>query len=91
MTAKRRLVSRGILYGSLSVFISFMAASFTFPFLQEQRDKLGCDALCYGTMQSTRAGLTLLGSVLVGRLSDRLGRRIPLYVPPLTSLINTDQ
>ena len=86
MASKRKLVSRGILYGSLSVFISFMGASLTFPFLQEQRDKLGCDALCYGTMQSTRAGLTLLGSVLVGRLSDRLGRRIPLYIGLASSI-----
>ena len=86
LTSKRVAASNGIFYGSLSIFISFMAASDTFPFLQVQRDLLGCDALCDGTMQSARAGLNLLGSVLVGRLSDRLGRRIPLYIGLISSI-----
>lgn len=86
LVSKRAAAANGIFYGSLSIFISFMAASFTFPFLQEQRDSLGCDVLCYGTMQSARAGLNLIGSVLVGRLSDRLGRRIPLYIGLVSSI-----
>ena len=84
--AKQAAAARGVLCGSLSVFIGFLAASMTFPFLQEQRDLLGCDALCYGSMQSARSGLTLLGSVLVGRLSDTLGRLPPLYLGLTSSL-----
>ena len=66
--------SWGIILGSLSVFISILGAACTFPFLQSQRDVLKCDALCYGSMQSTRSGLSLIGSVVIGRLSDKIGR-----------------
>ena len=44
-------VKFGILLGSISLFLTNLAASVTFPFLQAQRDALGCDALCYGSMQ----------------------------------------
>lgn len=60
----------------------------TFPFLQAQRDSLACDALCYGTMQSARSGLTLVGSVFVGRLSDRLGRKRCLYIGLAASVLS---
>lgn len=60
----------------------------TYPFLQSQRDSLGCDALCYGTMQSARSGLTLVGSVFVGRLSDRLGRKTCLYIGLAASVLS---
>ena len=40
-----------------------------------QRDKLGCDALCLGSMTSARSALSLVGGVLVGRLSDGVGRK----------------
>ena len=86
MAAKKKAAARGVMFGSFSVFIGFLAASLTFPFLQEQRDLLGCDALCYGSMQSARSGLTLLGSVLVGRLSDTTGRLPPLYLGLASSL-----
>ena len=78
----------GVTLGSISVFISLLGASMTFPFLQAQRDSLGCDALCYGTMQSARSGLTLVGSVFVGRLSDRLGRKVCLYIGLAASVLS---
>lgn len=74
--------------GSLSLFIGFFASSLTFPFLQSQRDKLGCDALCFGTMQSARSTLSLIGSVLIGRLSDAYGRSAALYVGVAASLFS---
>ena len=77
---KRAEPNWGVTLGSISVFISLLGASMTIPFLQAQRDSLECDALCYGTMQSARSGLTLVGSVFVGRLSDRLGRKVCLYI-----------
>ena len=76
----------GVLYGSISVFISMFAAAITFPFLQAQRDKLQCDTLCYGHMQSARSALTLVGSVMVGRLSDRIGRKVALYIGVIASI-----
>ena len=60
--------------GALSVFVSMLGASLTFPFLQAQRDSLGCDALCYGSLSSARSALSLIGSAIIGRLSDRVGR-----------------
>uniref|UniRef100_A0A6U4JWA0 Major facilitator superfamily (MFS) profile domain-containing protein n=1 Tax=Phaeomonas parva TaxID=124430 RepID=A0A6U4JWA0_9STRA len=50
------------------------------PFAQAQRDRLECDALCYGAMMSARSGLSLVGSALLGRLSDRLGRKACLWL-----------
>ena len=74
--------------GSASLFVGFFASSLTLPFLQSQRDKLGCDALCFGTMQSARSTLSLLGSVLIGRLSDQFGRSTALYVGVVASLFS---
>ena len=81
-------LQRGMLLGSASVFLSILAASVTFPFLQAQRDILGCDALCYGSMQSVRSGLSLVGNVIVTRLSDKTGRQIALFVGILASLVS---
>ena len=36
-----------------------------------QRDKLSCDALCFGSMQSARSGLTMLGNVPTSSIHDR--------------------
>lgn len=78
--------TRGVLLGSLSVFVSILGASLTFPFLQVQRDLLQCDALCYGSMQSARSALSLIGSVVVGRMSDQLGRFPVLWIGIASSL-----
>lgn len=80
--------SNGVMYGSISVFISMLAAAITFPFLQAQRDLLNCDTLCYGNMQSARSALTLVGSVLVGRLSDKIGRKLALYIGLFASILS---
>lgn len=80
--------SKGVIYGSLSVFVSMIGAAVTIPFAQVQRDNLKCDALCYGSMQSTRSGLSLIGNVLVGRLSDKFGRITMLWVGVFASLLS---
>ena len=69
MAAKDQL-RRGTMYGSLSVALLIMSFSLTMPHLQSRRDALGCDALCYGSLMSTRSLLSLIGSALMGRLSD---------------------
>ena len=48
--------------------------------MQEQRDRLGCDELCTGTMTSARHAFSLVGAALIGRLSDHKGRRPALLV-----------
>jgi len=78
----------GVFYGSLAQFVSILGASLTFPFLQSQRDLLKCDALCYGSMQSARSALSLLGTVVAGRLSDKLGRIPVLWIGVIASLIS---
>eukprot|EP01036_Dinobryon_divergens_P035146 gene35146-45499_t len=78
----------GVLFGSLSIFFSMLGASLTFPYLQAQRDKLSCDALCFGSMQSARSGLTMLGTMLVGRMSDRLGRSTVLWIGTAASMFS---
>eukprot|EP01039_Chlorochromonas_danica_P007273 gene7273-8048_t len=78
----------GINLGSFSLLLSFVGATITLPFLQSQRDKLGCDALCYGTMQSVRSGLSMVGLILAGRLSDRIGRANVLWIGVFASLFS---
>lgn len=82
------LLNDGIFLGSASCFLSLLGASLTIPFLQAQRDKLGCDALCYGAMQSTRSGLSIVGTFLVGRLSDRMGRSQALWLGNISTLFS---
>lgn len=65
-----------------------IGASLTFPFLQAQRDKLSCDALCYGSMQSARSALNMIGTFMIGRLSDRLGRSKVLWIGTSASLFS---
>ena len=56
--------------------------------MQTQRDSLGCDALCYGSMMSTRSALSLIGSILVGRLSDKIGRIRVLWIGLISSILS---
>ncbi|RYH14026.1 MFS transporter [archaeon] len=78
----------GITIGSISLFLSFLGSSLTIPYLQSQRDKLGCNVLCYGSMQSARSGLSMVGLVLVGRLSDRIGRTKVMWIGLFASLFS---
>ena len=39
-------------------------------------------------IKSTRSGLSLIGTILVGRLSDRFGRAILLYIGTLASIFS---
>ena len=84
----KRTHDRGVLLGSLAQFVSILGASLTFPFLQSQRDMLKCDALCYGSMQSARSALSLIGSVIAGRLSDKMGRLHVLWIGIICSLVS---
>lgn len=60
----------GILLSCISLFFLITGASLTFPHMQSRRDELGCDALCYGSLTSLRGALGLVGTVLMGYLSD---------------------
>lgn len=89
----------GILYGSLSLALLVSAFSLTMPHLQSRRDELQCDSLCLGAMTSARSTLQLIGSALVGRISDSdtsflartigggSGRRACLYGGAIASVI----
>ncbi|EOD05029.1 hypothetical protein EMIHUDRAFT_107479 [Emiliania huxleyi CCMP1516] len=77
---------RGVLYGSLSSFLSVTAMAVMFPFMQVRRDALGCDALCQGGQTSLRSALTLVGAAVIGRASDRVGRVPMLWVGTAASL-----
>jgi len=48
-----------------------------------------CDALCVGSMTSTRSALGLVGGVIVGRLSDHYGRRSALVLGLLAGIMST--
>uniref|UniRef100_A0A7S4T497 Major facilitator superfamily (MFS) profile domain-containing protein n=1 Tax=Ditylum brightwellii TaxID=49249 RepID=A0A7S4T497_9STRA len=60
----------GTLYGSISIGLLISSFAITMPHAQSRRDELQCDSLCFGSMTSTRSALNLIGSALMGRLSD---------------------
>jgi MFS family permease len=57
------------------------------PYQQTLRADLGCDAVCLGTMTSASSALGLIGSPLVGALSDQMGRKIALVIGVLASAV----
>ena len=69
----RHNLDRGTLLACLSLLLLITGMSVTFPLLQSRRDELGCDSLCYGSMTSARSALGLVGTAVIGRLSDRNG------------------
>ncbi len=69
----RRTLEDGTLLSCVSLLLLVTGASLTFPHMQSQRDKLGCDSLCYGSMTSVRGALGLVGTAIMGRLSDKNG------------------
>eukprot|EP00928_Gymnodinium_smaydae_P034180 TRINITY_DN24291_c0_g1_i1.p1 TRINITY_DN24291_c0_g1~~TRINITY_DN24291_c0_g1_i1.p1 ORF type:complete len:411 (-),score=32.81 TRINITY_DN24291_c0_g1_i1:32-1264(-) len=50
------------------------------PFAAQLREDVGCDSFCNGQMNSAKSALGLIGAVLVGRLSDLLGRKTGLWI-----------
>lgn len=81
-----------VLYGSISTAFLIGGFSICMPYSQSRRDELNCDALCQGSMTSVRSFLNLIGSVLLGRLSDGTatggGRKICLYIGTLGSFLD---
>eukprot|EP00521_Asterionellopsis_glacialis_P009596 CAMPEP_0195284660 /NCGR_PEP_ID=MMETSP0707-20130614/2780_1 /TAXON_ID=33640 /ORGANISM="Asterionellopsis glacialis, Strain CCMP134" /LENGTH=403 /DNA_ID=CAMNT_0040344039 /DNA_START=280 /DNA_END=1488 /DNA_ORIENTATION=+ len=58
------------MYGAMSLALLVLSFSLTMPYMQSRRDALQCDSLCLGSMTSARSTLALVGSALMGRLSD---------------------
>ncbi|KAL3761695.1 hypothetical protein ACHAW5_004259 [Stephanodiscus triporus] len=69
----RKVLDRGTLLACMSVVLLITGMSLTYPHMQSRRDELGCDSMCYGTMTSVRSALGLVGTAVVGRLSDKNG------------------
>ena len=64
------ILRRGVFYGTISLALIVLATSVTMGHYQSQRDKLGCDSMCVGSMTSARSMLALIGSTVIGRCSD---------------------
>ena len=73
LSRARRTLDRGTLLACLALLLLITGMSVTFPQMQSRRDELGCNALCYGSMTSVRSALSLVGTAVVGRLSDKNG------------------
>lgn len=80
---------KSVIYGSISTALAIGGFAIFMPYLQSRRDELDCGPLCQGSMTSARSLLKLIGSVLMGRLSDGLiGRKMCLYIGSLGSVID---
>jgi len=86
---KQRCLKNVVFYGCLSLASLIVGASLSYPFYQSRRDDLGCDTLCFGAMTSTRSFLSLIGSTILGRISDspRVGRMTCLYIGVVSSVV----
>ena len=73
LSTARRVLHRGTLLSCVSVVLLITGMSITSPHAQSRRDALGCDSLCYGTMTSVRSALGLVGTAVIGNLSDKNG------------------
>mmetsp|Transcript_30467 Transcript_30467/g.45119 ORF Transcript_30467/g.45119 Transcript_30467/m.45119 type:complete len:473 (-) Transcript_30467:63-1481(-) len=85
----KAVLKQGIFYGAASVAVMVGANSFTMPHRQNRLLELGCDTMCYGTFTSVRSMLGLIGSALMGRISDQssYARRMCLHVGTLAALL----
>ncbi len=68
-------------------FVGTLGFSIVLPFLIYLITRLGGNALVYGVMESTYSFFQLLGAPLLGRLSDRYGRRRILLVSQIGTLV----
>ena len=85
----RRVLHRGTLLSCVSVVLLITGMSITSPHAQSRRDALGCDSLCYGTMTSVRSALGLVGTAVIGKLSDKNGSFLAISLGSLgTSTYN---
>ena len=50
------------------------------PFNQSRFDDLQCKAICFGALTSSRSALQLVGSPVLGRVSDAYGRRFAFVI-----------
>ena len=66
----------------LLLHIALLIAAFGVltPFYQSRRDALDCDARCYGYFSSTRSAVGLIGSLVITRASDQIGRKPLLFI-----------
>lgn len=86
---KSGILRRGTIFGATSVALLALSTTLTIPHLQSRRDELGCDTMCYGSLTSTRSFLSVLGAVIMGRLSDSAGptgRKLCLIIGGVATL-----
>ena len=72
------------IYPILSVnFVGALGFGVVLPFLVFLVTRLGGNSLIYGIMGATYSFFQLIGAPILGRMSDRSGRKRVLYVEPI--------
>lgn len=94
LSPAQQILKKGTIYGAASVALLTLSFSLTMPHMQGRRDELGCDSMCLGSMTSARSTLSLIGSAIIGRLSDSTAmeayggaRKICLLVGSVATLL----
>ena len=77
------------IYPILSVnFVGTLGFSIVLPFLVFLVTRLGGNALVYGVMGATYSFFQLIGAPILGRMSDRYGRRRTLLLSQLGTMVS---
>ena len=85
----------GPVIGAASLGLLITAMSITMPHWMAQRNAVGCDSFCQGSLTSLRSACSLTGAVLTGKWSDskswsRFGgaRRLSLWAGVLAAAVS---
>ena len=79
---------RAIALGVTALLVCSLGQNLSSSFFPSYRELVHCDAVCYGYYQSFQSGVTFVGALAMGHLSDEYGRFPALYIGIVATIIS---